>query len=349
MADFDPSAAASPDSGIFGLSDDPETAAVHVFGVPFDATTSYRKGAAGGPFAILRASRQVDLFDLATGKPYEAGIWMAPLDPQITEWNDAATRLAQPVIERGGAGGDPELAAACRAVDALQVKLNAWVEARAVESLERGKLCALVGGDHSVPFGSIRAHAERFPGLGVLHFDAHADLRAAYEGFAWSHASILRNVHDQLEGVATILQVGIRDLSEEEHALIRGSGGRLRLVADHEWADARSAGHNLKSVVRRALAALPEKVYVTFDVDGLDPALAPHTGTPVPGGLSWSEAMLWLEELARSGRTIVGLDLNEVAPERADSDGSGWDEIVGARLLYRLIGFALRSRPSASR
>ncbi len=341
---FDPGAAAAPDSGIFGLEDGPERSAVHVLGVPFDATTSYRKGAANGPLAILRASRQVDLFDLLTGKPYEAGIWMAPLDPKVTGWNDEATRAAEPVIAAGGPGDDPALASAVREVDAIQEELNRWVEERARAALEAGKLLALVGGDHSVPFGAIQAHAERYPGLGLLHFDGHADLRAAYEGFTWSHASILRNVADRLDGIATILQVGIRDLSEEEHEYIGGSNGRLQTLFDTQWADARHSGHNLKSLVRRTLAALPEQVYVTFDVDGLDPALCPHTGTPVPGGLTWSEAMLWLEELVLSGRTIVGLDLNEVAPERADSDGSGWDENVGARLLYRLIGFALRSR-----
>ena len=227
MPTFDPSAAAAPDSGIFGLPEDPEGARVHVIGVPFDATTSFRKGTAAGPAAILAASRQVDLFDLVTGRPYEAGIWMAPLDRRVGEWNDEASRLAQPVIERGGAGGDPELERAVRAVDAIQEKLNAWVEERAVEILERGKLCALVGGDHSVPFGSIRAHAERFPDLGILHFDAHADLRAAYEGFTWSHASILYNVVTRLEAVERVVQVGIRDLSEAEHALIAGSRGRV--------------------------------------------------------------------------------------------------------------------------
>jgi agmatinase len=341
--DFDPGAAAGPDSGIFGLRSSPEQAAVHVLGVPFDATTSFRKGAAGGPLAILRASRQVDLFDLLTGKPYQAGIWMAPLDPAVTRWNDEATLAAGPVIAAGGAGDDPALLAAARRVDAIQHDLNRWVEERAQLALRDGKLLALVGGDHSVPFGSIQAHAERYPGLGLLHVDAHADLRAAYEGFTWSHASILRNVLERIGGVGPILQVGMRDLSEEEHELMRADG-RLSALLDHEWADARHRSHDLRSVVRRALEPLPAQVYVTFDVDGLDPALCPHTGTPVPGGLTWNEAMLWLEELVLSGRTIVGLDLNEVAPEPGRESGAGWDENVGARLLYRLIGFALRSR-----
>lgn len=341
---FDPGAAAAPDSGIFGLPDDPEGAGVHVIGVPFDATTSFRKGTARGPEAILEASRQVDLFDLMTGRPYEAGIWMAPLDARVRGWNEAASRAAEPIIAAGGVEHDPSLRKAAAEVDRIGAELNRWVEARAGEVLEAGKLCALVGGDHSVPFGAIRAHAARHPDLGILHFDAHADLRPAYEGFTWSHASILRNVVERIDGVARVLQVGIRDLSEEEHDFIAASEGRIRAVYDRDWAAARHTGEPLREFVRRSLGDLPREVYVTFDVDGLDPALCPNTGTPVPGGLSWNEAMLWLEELVHSGRRIVGLDLNEVAPAADGELGSGWDENVGARLLYRLIGFALKSR-----
>ena len=346
---FDPNAAAAPGSGIFGLPEDPQGARVHVLGVPFDATTSFRKGTARGPAAILAASRQVDLFDALNGRPYEAGIWMAPLAEEVRRWNEEASRAAEPVIEAGGVGraggenADGKLRKAAERVDALQEELNRWVEARANEILDRGKLCALVGGDHSVPFGAIQAHATRFPGLGVLHVDAHADLRPAYEGFTWSHASILRNVAERIDGVARIVQVGIRDYSEEERDFIVDSRGRIQTLFDLEWADARHSGQNLKALVRRTLAELPREVYVTFDVDGLDPSLCPNTGTPVPGGLSWNEATLWLDELVRSGRSIVGFDLNEVAPA-ADSDaGAGWDENVGARLLYRLIGLALKS------
>ena len=156
--------------------------------------------------------------------------------------------------------------------------------------------------------------------------------------------SALNSAPGSFPSVKTIVQVGIRDLSQEEHALMQDSKGRLRACFDHEWADAKHSGHHLKSVVRRALAPLPEKVYVTFDVDGLDPSLCPSTGTPVPGGLRWDEAMLWLEELARSGRRIVGLDLCEVSPgPEGDPEGRGWDAAVGARLLYRLIGYALLS------
>ena len=341
---FDPNSASTPGSGLFGLPVDPAGARVHVVGVPFDATTSFRKGTAGGPEAVRKASHQVDVFDHWNGRPYEAGIWMAPEDPKIVAWNEEASRVATPVIEAGGSKADAKLARACEQVDAIQVELNRWVEERANEILDRGKLCALVGGDHSTPFGTILAHATRHPGLGVLHVDAHADLRPAYEGFTWSHASILRNVVERIDGVAKVVQVGIRDFSEEERDYIQASSGRIEALYDLDWADAKHSGQNLRALVRRTLTALPAKVYVTFDVDGLDPALCPNTGTPVPGGLSWNEAMLWLDELVRSGRELVGFDLNEVSPAAGVTDGSGWDENVGARLLYRLIGFALRSR-----
>src|SRR5262245_19655031 len=268
---FDPNAAARPESGIFGLPEDPQGALVHVVGVPFDATTSFRKGTAGGPEAIRAASRQVDLYDHLNGRPYEAGIWMAPVDPRVQHWNEEATRAAEPVIAAGGVRDDARLKKAAEKVDAIQVELNRWVEERADEILDRGKLCALVGGDHSVPFGAIQAHATRHRGLGLLHFDAHADLRPAYEGFTWSHASILRNVCERIDGVARLVQVGIRDFSEEERDFIHASNGRIQTLFDLEWADARHSGHNPKALVRRTLEPLPESVYVTFDVDGLDP------------------------------------------------------------------------------
>lgn len=349
-ANFDPDAAAQPGSGIFGLPEDPARALVHVLPVPFDATTSYRKGAARGPAAILQASRQVELFDAAPGatagtgkgRPYLHGICMLAADPRIAELNDEASAKADRIIAVGGTiGKDKALARDLARVNEIGSELNAIVRAATERILDAGKLPALVGGDHSAPFGAIEAIAARHPGLGILHFDAHADLREAFEGFEWSHASIMHNVVARLEGVALLAQVGIRDLGEREHERILGSKGRIRTLFDAEWARARLEGFNLRELVKKRLEPLPEKVYVSFDVDGLDPTLCPNTGTPVPGGLSWHETLLWLEELARSGRKIVGLDLNEVSPGSTSPEEDSWDAIVGARLLYRMIGTAL--------
>lgn len=339
---FDPDAAALQESGIFGLPHDPEHARVHVIPVPFDATTSYRKGTARGPEAILQASRQVDLFDLQTGKPYLEGIAMLDADPRIARLNAEGSEKADRIIEVSGViGSDKALRSTLERVNAIGAEVNRIVHESVTGALADGRLPALVGGDHSTPFGAIQACSERYPGLGVLHFDAHADLREAYEGFEWSHASIMDNVVKRLDGVGKLVQVGIRDLGEREFTRIEGSGGRIHTLFDRDWQHAKFDGTGLGELARKTIRELPAEVYVSFDVDGLDPILCPNTGTPVPGGLTWSEAMLWLEEIARSGKRIVGLDLNEVSPGETDPESDSWDAIVGARLLYRLIGTAL--------
>jgi agmatinase len=313
---FDPNAAASPESGIFGLDHTPESARVVLVPVPFEATTSYGGGTAGGPAAILRASRQVDLWDVETGKPYEAGIAMLP-EPSFP----------QPSAR------DPAV------VNPISREVNAWVQKTCAHWLARGKIVGTVGGDHSISFGAIAAHAEHYAGLGVLHFDAHADLRHAYEGFEHSHASIMDNVLRDT-AIERLVQVGIRDLCEEESQRIASSEGRVVAFYDADLAEARFAGETWAAQCSRIVATLPQGVYVSFDVDGLDPALCPHTGTKVPGGLSFFMATSLLGAVVRSGRKLVGFDLTEVAPA---NDGSEWDENVGARILYKLIGWCLRS------
>ncbi|MEZ6014385.1 MAG: agmatinase family protein [Planctomycetota bacterium] len=340
--EFDPDAAATPDSGIFGLPHGPRDAYVHVLPVPYEATTSYRGGTSLGPEAILAASHQVDLFDLETNEPWRRGIWMAPIDERVAAWSRAGKALAAPIIAQGGATAADRAAVA--RVDELSARMNAFVHGGTSAALEDGRLPVLLGGDHSTPFGAIQACSERFPGLGVLQIDAHADLRVAYEGFRWSHASICHNVLEECAGVARLVQVGIRDLGRAEHERMQ-SDARIHGVFDSGWSKARRKGRMMQ-LVRETIDQLPRDVYLTFDVDGLDPTLCPGTGTPVPGGLLWDEAMLLLRELAKSGRRIVGLDLNEVsAGPEGDADGASWDAMIGARLLYRLIGFAVRTQP----
>jgi agmatinase len=336
-ATFDPAAPATGD-GIFGLPFTADDARVVLVPVPWEPTTSYGRGAARGPGAILRASRQIDLFDAQAGRPYEAGIAMLDVDPDIVLWNAEACAAAEPVIAAGGAGDDPALAGRVARVNELSARLDARVREIVGGLLARGKLVGLVGGDHSAPYGAMAAHAERYPGLGVLHVDAHADLRDAYEGFTGSHASVLFNVATKLPSIDRIVQVGLRDLSEEEHAFARGSGRRVVAYHDADVAGRLLEGEPFMAIAREIVSELPELVYVTFDIDGLDPALCPHTGTPVPGGLSFHQAVALLAEVRRSGRRIVGFDLNEVAP---GPDGDEWDANVGARLLYKMIGIAL--------
>jgi agmatinase len=248
--------------------------------------------------------------------------------------------------ECGGAEGAPStIRRAAEQVNQISGALERWVFERTARLLREGRIPGIVGGDHSVPLGAIAACAERFPGLGILHIDAHADLRRAYEGFAQSHASIMFNVFAHLGHVSRIVQVGIRDFGEEEYRLIGASRGQIQAFFDADIQRARLGGSGWRRLVRRIAGCLPRRLYVSFDIDGLDPALCPHTGTPVPGGLSFFEACDLLRALAESGRTIVGFDLCEVAPDPSGQDE--WDGNVGARVLYKLIGYTLLSQTPA--
>jgi agmatinase len=338
MQPFDPDAAAGSDSGMYGLPFTPAEARVVVVPVPFEATTSYGGGTSRGPAAVFEASKQVDLFDSETGKPYEAGIAMLDAPKKIGKWNREAKVLAAPVIEAGGAT-DRRTRAAAANVNAISEKVNEWVYATTKSLLDEGKMPVTLGGDHAVPFGAIRAYAERYPGLGILHLDAHADLRDAYEGFTWSHASIFHNVMTRIDGVARLVQVGVRDLGHAEQRMIDSSNGRIVTFFDARIAARKEEGEPFARIADDIAAALPQEVYLSWDIDGLDPTLCPSTGTPVPGGLSWNEAIGLLRALLRAQKRIVGLDLCEVSPGETE-----WDANVGARLLYKMIGFALKSQ-----
>lgn len=334
---FDPAAAARPGSGIFGLPSTRDDAKILLLPVPFDATTSYRPGTAEGPNAIFDASMQVDLFDRRFGRVYERGICMEDEDERIRQWNEEATDLARPLIAEGGADpDDPAQRTTLNRVNSLCQRLNDFVHDHTKAALDRGQVPGTVGGEHSIPLGAIKAVAERYPGVGILHLDAHHDFRPAYEGFSYSHASIMHNVLREVAGVAKLVQIGIRDFSEEEADFANAQKGRVVVHYDDAWAQRQSEGEPFAALARAALNDLPQNVYVSFDVDALDPSLCPHTGTPVPGGLSFNQASLILDLLRSSGRRVVGFDLVEVAP--GPETEPELDANVGARLLYKLCG-----------
>ena len=330
---------ASRSAGVYGTTVSADAARLILLPVPWEATTSYGRGTARGPAAILRASHQLDLFDGAFGEFYKkAGIHMLPENPRLHGLNDHASVHAHNVIASFDEGAAPRQADLA-AVNADSANVNRMIAEEARTWLGRGKLCGVVGGDHSSPYGLIAALAEQHSdGFDILHFDAHHDLREAYEGFTDSHASIMFNVLERIPQVKHLVQVGIRDYSRGEHDYALKSNGRVAVHYDRNLFAAKAAGRTFAAATAEILSGLGPRVYVSFDIDGLDPAHCPGTGTPVPGGLSFSEAMYILEALAVSGRSVVGFDLCEVAPSR---DGSEWDANVGARVLYKLCGLAL--------
>ena len=318
---FDADGPGDPGGSIFGLPYGEVESSVVLLAVPWEPTCSYGGGTSNGPAAIRAASPQLDLYDpalaeLGLARPWVFGLHMRPDDEAIATWN----------AEACAARGD----AAC--VDALSWKMVDRVRELVAAQLATGKIVGVVGGDHSIARGSIAAAAPG-GGLGVLQVDAHADLRVAYEGYEHSHASVMHNVLAD-GGVEALVQVGVRDLSAAEAGRIEGDP-RIHTVFDH-------APRRPDAIVER----LPQRVWVSFDIDGLDPSLCPGTGTPVPGGLSFGQAMSLLRALAVSGREIVGFDLVEVAPSAAHGQ---WDGNVGARVLYGLCGAALRSQGPKTR
>jgi len=329
--------------GVYGLGHELASAGVVLVPVPWEATTSYGRGTARGPEAILLASTQVDLFDVELGEPHRAGIVMLEPSPELLARSQAASATAMRVIEAFDAGRD----APAGLVDEVN-EASRWLDDHLRASVERHldrSVVGVVGGDHSVAYASIAALAARHPGMGVLHFDAHADLRVAYQGFVGSHASVMHRVAS-LADVGALVSVGLRDLCIEEHRAIEASEGRIRAFFDAQLARRKASGEAFASIAREIAEALPEQIYLSFDIDGLDPVLCPHTGTPVLGGLSFHEAMAILDAVVVSGRRIVGFDLCEVAP---GPDGDEWDANVGARILYKMIGYTLRSREARAR
>jgi agmatinase len=343
---FDPNTAAAEGSGVFGLPFNEKDASVVYLPVPWEATTSYGGGASNAPAAILEASAQVDLYDWDVLKPYEAGLYMRPLPKNVLAWNKEGKAAAQKIIKAGGAvGKNAALKAALKTVNDLSGKVNDFVYTETSKLLAADKIVGVIGGDHSTPYGAIKAAAERHPGLGLLHFDAHHDLREAYEGFKHSHASIFHNVLTDVKQVAKLVQVGIRDFCEAELEFAKAQGARVKTYYDGDLSRRKFSGQAWTYLCNEIVENLPDEVWVTFDIDGLDPRFCPHTGTPVPGGLDFKEANFLLGTLVRSGRRIVGFDLNEVCPDPEGQDE--WDANVGARLLYKLTGWTLASQEKA--
>lgn len=321
---------------LFGLPFTPETAEIVVIPVPWEVTVSYHSGTAGGPQAILNASSQVDLALKEVPDAWKAGFAMLPFphamldeSSRLRDW--AARHIAGK--EEQLKPGSPEL----RKINEACENLNIYVKSTAQQWIKAGKHVAVLGGDHSTPLGLLRLLNEHYDRFGVIQFDAHMDLRKAYQGFTYSHASIMYNAM-KLPGIARLVQVGIRDYCDEEIAVQQRAMGRIVTWFDDDIKAQLFEGKTWSSICERIIADLPDLVYVSFDIDGLDPRLCPSTGTPVPGGLDFTMATYLIRKIVESGRKIIAFDLCEVAPGSSD-----WDANVGARMLYQLCCLTWKS------
>lgn len=342
---YDPSGTASHTVGLFGIPTKLETAKVIVIPVPWEVTTSYGSGTSRGPECVWKASPQIDLFDLELKTSYEQGYHLLEIPQHLLNMNDRLRPKALEVrqyLEDHGELND-KMKAVQAEINSGCAEMAEWVYEQSRIALKRGQIPAVLGGDHSCPEGNIRAVSEAHQGrVGVLHFDAHADLRIQYQGFERSHASIMNNVMTAKWKPEKLVQVGIRDFSSEEYQMIRERQD-IETFFDIYLKRDQFEGKSWKELCADIINTLPAQVYVSFDIDGLSPEYCPSTGTPVPGGLTFDQANYLLGAVVQSGRQIVGFDLNEVAQSPDPNDE--WDGNVGARLLYKLCGWAVMSQP----
>lgn len=315
---------------LFGLPFDQDSANLIVLGVPWEVTVSYSAGTARGVEAMLNASSQLDLYDFDNPDGWKQGIFMPEIPREILDRSDHLRADAAKIIDRLSIGQslDAELSQLLESVNQGCKDLNQWLFEQCDRLLQQGKRVAVVGGDHSVPLGYLSAIAQHYENFGILHIDAHADLREAYEGFKYSHASIMYNVL-KLPQMTKLVQVGIRDVCLDEVNLIRDSNGRISTYFDPMLKQKQYAGVPWLETCQQIVSELPQNVYISVDVDGFDPKLCPMTGTPVPGGLELEQAFCLFREVVNSGRKVIGFDVVEIG-------NAEWDGNVAARTIYKL-------------
>lgn len=338
---FDPSGVGLKNGHFIGLPFEESDAEVVLLSVPWDVTVSSGAGTASGPANMLECSSQLDLLDPDIPHAWQMGLFMRPANEYWVRRNEELRPLAKKYISFLEEGGDPasdkEMAKVREEIDQSCENLKNWVYLESRQLMEAGKLVGLVGGEHSIPLGFLQSLAERHGSYGILQIDAHMDLREAYEGFTYSHASIFFNSL-RIPQISRLVQAGIRDYCEAEWVLAQESGVRVQVFTDQTIREMQFQGVPYSEICQSIVRSLPDKVYISFDIDGLDPSLCPNTGTPVPGGLQFAEARFLVQQVVESGKTIIGFDLCETA-----GIGHEWDGNVGARILYKLANAMGRS------
>lgn len=257
--------------------------------VPFDKTSTYQKGSDKGPEALIEASRNMELYDIETDyEVFLKGIYTdKPIQAKSSE-------------------------------EMLRLTYN-----RTKDWISKDKFVVTLGGEHSISYAPIKAHAEYYDKLTILQLDAHADLQPAYENNPWSHASVMARVKE-IPQVLKIVSVGIRSMSHEELPFIKHSDVFFAHALDGNWVD-------------QVIQKLTSPIYITIDLDVFDSSLMPSTGTPEPGGLSWNQAMNLLKRVIEE-KNVVGCDLVELCPNRSNLA----PDYLAAKLIYKLLSYKFK-------
>ncbi|HSC55148.1 MAG TPA: agmatinase family protein [Phnomibacter sp.] len=342
LSKFDVNSVSNPNNNIFGLPFTEEESRMVIVPVPWEVTVSYGAGTARAAEHIFKASMQIDLLDDEARDAWQQGIYMRPIDKKVLLKSDFLRKEAELFIDfisrEEDINANRFMCKSVKDINEGSLYMNQWVYEQTTDLLRMGKLVGLVGGDHSTPLGYWRAQGELHGEFGILQIDAHCDLRPAYENFTYSHASVVYNALKEIPELSKVLQVGVRDYSQCEREYIANSNGRVVTYLDRGIKNRQYEGETWKSICDEMIGHLPQKVHLSFDIDGLDPKLCPNTGTPVHGGFEADQVHYLLKRIIQSGRQLIGFDLVEIGV-----GDTNWDANVGARELWKLCNLMIAS------
>jgi agmatinase len=342
LSNFDSNGPSNPKNNIFGLPFTEEEARLVILPIPWEVTVSYGAGTSRAAEHVFRASMQVDLFDGETEDAWKKGIYMRQPDKKVLMKSDYLRKEAELYINFTSKGEVLEknsfMCKSLKEINEGSNNLNKWVYEQTKSLLDNGKLVGLLGGDHSTPLGYYKAIAETYGDFGILQIDAHCDLRKCYEDFVYSHASVMYNALQEIPQLKRLVQVGVRDYSSDEWKFIQESNYQVITYFDKDIKEREYEGQSWKQIADEIVSHLPDKVFISLDVDGLDPKLCPNTGTPVPGGFEAEQVFYLIRKIIKSGRQFIGYDLVEIGVGEAD-----WDSNVGARILWKLSNLLVAS------
>lgn len=323
---------------LFGRPIPPEKAQVLFMPAPWSASC-IDVNTVLGPEAILRSSYQVGRSSNHYSNAWNIKMAMLPMPYGWKLKSNQLSHSAKTYLQAWQAGSEIMNRQLTARLDQYSLAFKDRIKSKALLYMEQGKMIGLVGGEQTCALGLIEACTEHHESFGILHIDAHADLRKSYQGLAYSHASIIYHAL-QLPQVKLLTQVALRNYCEEETEFIQRAGSTIASFSDDTLKSALYQGASWQEICERIVSTLPEKVYISFDIDGLDPKLCPSTARPVPGGLELHQATYLIDQIVASQKRIIAFDLSEVA-FNGDTE---WDALVGGHLLYHLGTSMARSQ-----
>ena len=302
-----------------------------------------RNGSSYAPDAIIEASRTIDFFEPMAPNSWRKGIATAPIDYAIQDMSHRLRSDAERIVkvyDKQGATTFDSLVyeRSLRRVNEGFQALNTNIYEQSKRWLKRGKIVGLVGGDQSTAYGHIRAVAEHYGSLGVLHIDSSCNLKRCHQGFEYSHASVMYNVLRDVPQVERLVGVGVRAFTPEEWQRAE-TDPRIKLFTGQSIWSRHFEGVLWSTICDEVVESLPQNVYVSLDINGLTIECSPHTGMVVAGGIRFPEVVYLLGKIVDSGRKVVGFDLSEVVPDMDDKTGAQ----IASRLLYNVCSMALKN------